>query len=75
MFAIPARRPEAFQHFDEALAIVRRLMAADLATHGPTFIRWVHWPVAECLRADGQNSKADALTAEAAAVQAQLSTP
>ena len=61
-------RPGAFTGFDEALGILRKLIAA----HGPagdgaTFAAWVRWPVGEMLREDGQQAKADALDQEAKA--------
>jgi hypothetical protein len=60
------RRSEALSGFDEALDILRNLITAGgLHAYGATFIGWMHWPVGEMLREDGQNVKADALDHEA----------
>ncbi|MEU6426678.1 tetratricopeptide repeat protein, partial [Microbispora sp. NPDC046973] len=68
LWGIAERRAEAFAHYDEALAILRTLVAADPAKYGPTFLAWVHDPIGWQLRGAGQNAKADALAAEAAAM-------
>ena len=44
---------KAVHDFDEALRLQRALIAADgLAEHGPTFVRWVDWPIAPLLVQD-----------------------
>ena len=43
----------AVSDFEEALRLQRALIASDgLAEHGPTFVRWVDWPVAALLSQD-----------------------
>ena len=66
VWGVPERRAEAFGHFDDALDILRQLIAEHgPAQYGPTFADWVRWPIGEMLRIDGQFEKADALTREA----------
>ncbi|MEV4514268.1 hypothetical protein AB0K00_35575 [Dactylosporangium sp. NPDC049525] len=75
LWGVPERRADVFVAFDEALDLVRRLIAdGGLATSGPTFVSWVHWPIGEMLRIDGQQEKADALDEEARAIARRLGT-
>ena len=64
--------PQVFANYDEALAIMRTLMAGKFKTYAPTFISWAGWPVGPQLLADGQADKAAALAAEAETYQRQL---
>ena len=69
-------RSEALSGFDEALGILRKLIAAGgLQAHGATFISWVGWPAGEMLREDGQNARALALYQEAVGYARQLADP
>jgi hypothetical protein len=74
--AWPADHATGFARYDEALSVIRGLIAepGGLATYGPTFINWVNWPVKDHLLQDETyRQQLEGFQAEATAIANRLS--